>query len=191
MSQVYQITLTSGITRTIHASDQMTHRIELTPILGEPQMKDVVRASLKERGWEEQEDGTFHKTGDDGETLIWDLEAGQVVAIVEVEKEVSADLSAKGTGGSDEAARRSAERSLNRQTARVEHDIAETETELARETAQTLKDSAKRRERELNDVLQGIYAEALKEKAKELGTVLSIDEHRDGDDYELVIKIAE
>lgn len=191
MSQIYQVQLTSSLVRTVHASDEMRHRVEITPILNEESMQDLLREALEEEGWNEEEDGTWTKEGPRGETLIWDVEGAEVRALVEVEKEVGAELAATGFGESDEQARADAERSLRRQEQRVESDIAETRTQLEKNIGSDLEEGEAERRRELNRVIQRVYGESLKRKAEELGTVMSVEESEEGDDYELVIRVSE
>lgn len=191
MSQIYKVQLSNSIVRTIHASDEMRHRVELTPILDEAAMRELLKRALLAEGWQETEDGKLTRQGPSGETLIWDLETNEVVAGVEVEKEVAAEVSATGWGESDASARRDAQRSINRQTARAEAEIDETRTSAQREVGKLLEAGEQERQEVLNRVLQRVYADALKRKAQQLGTVVSVDENDTGDDYELVIKIAE
>lgn len=191
MSQIYKVQLSNSIVRTIHASDEMRHRVELTPILDEAAMRELLKQSLIDNGWQETEDGKLTKQGPSGETLVWDLESNEVIAGVEVEKDVSAEVSATGWGESDASARRDAQRSINRQAARAEAEIDETRQSVQRQIGDSLESGEQQRQEELNRVLQRVYSEALKKKAEQLGTVVSVDENDQGDDYELVIKIAE
>jgi len=192
MSQVYQIRLASNVTQTLRATDRMRHRVELTDILDEKQMKDLLREVLKEEGWTEGEGGkTFTKEGPNGEKLVWDLEKDEVSATVEREREVSTDVAATGYGESQNEARADAQRALERQRARAEGHFAESEQALEQEITEALEASESDRLRDLNGVLQRVYSEALKRKAQQLGTVMSVQESQNGDDYELVIHISE
>lgn len=191
MSQVYQVRLSSCITHTLRAFDRMKHRVELTDILDEDTMNDILREVLKAEGWDEGEDGTFTKKGPNGEDLVWDLEAGEVNATIKVEKEVAADLASTGYGESDAQAKADAQRAIERQKERAKGQFDQSESELSREVTESLSASEQERLRELNRVLQRVYSEALKRRAEELGAVVSVDEQQVGDDYELVIRISE
>lgn len=189
MSQVYQVRLASSVTHTLSASDEMRHRVELTQILGQDEMREILKKSLEDAGWEEQEDGTYKKQGPSGEELVWDLDEGVVRATVEEEREVTTDVASTGYGESKGGAQRDAERSLERQKSRAEREVKRSEAEIERKITEQLEASEEKRMRELNGVVQRVYSEALKRKAEQLGTVVSVEENQAGDDYELVIKI--
>jgi hypothetical protein len=189
MSQVYQVQLESSVTHTVSASDEMTHKVELTQILGQEEMREILEKTLQEQGWEKQDDGTYAKTGPSGEELVWDLEENTVTAKIEDERDVTADISVRGRGGSRQGARQNAERQVEQQRARAEREAVKAEAEIEKRITEQLEQSEEKRMRELNGVVKRVYSEALKRKAETLGTVVSVDEHETADDYELVIKI--
>ncbi len=191
MSKVYQIRLGSSIEDTIHARDEVRHRVELTPILDAESMDEVLGAALVAEGWTEHEDGVFQQIGPGGEVFVWDIEGAVVTATVEVKRDVEADLSATGWGDSAAQARQDATSALARQRALVEADVRETEASLEGQLSAALVAGDDARQQVLNRVIQRVYGEALKRKAAHMGTVLSVEERQDGDEYELVIRLSE
>ena len=73
----------------------------------------------------------------------------------------------------------------------VERETIELAKELRKEIAERLLAGEEERDRAINDLLLEVYAEALKRKAASLGNVTEVRENRRGDDYELIIRIAE
>jgi hypothetical protein len=193
MSQVYQVRLTSNVTHTLRASDNMRHRVELTDILTVPEMNDILAATLRERGWRDLDgDGKrFEQTGPSGERLVWDLAEGHVTATIERERLVEVEVAAKGFGESNSQAEAAARQALEKQRAIAEGEVAVGEQAMGREVTAELEASEQARVRHINEVLQRVYTEALKRKAQQLGTVVSVHEQRAGDDFELVIHIRE
>jgi len=189
MSQVYQVRLTSSISRTLRASDRMRHRVELSDILDEAQMKDILREVLREAGWEEKEDGKFETKGPNGETLVWDLDSNEVTATLEDERDVSADLDVTGRAGSQANARQAARNRLRQSEAQAEGQFSEAEVELGQQISEQLEQTEGERRKGLNKVLQKVYTEALKRKAEELGSVVEVNESENGDEYELTIQV--
>lgn len=193
MSQVYQVRLTSNVTQTVRASDNMRHRVELTDILTVPEMHDLLTHALRERGWRDLDgDGKrFEQTGPSGERLVWDLSEGHVTATIERERQVEVEVAAQGFGESNAQAQEAARKALEQQRSRAQGHIAVSEQAMNREVSAELEASEQARIRHINEVLQRVYTDALKRKAHQLGTVVSVQEQRTGDDFELVIHIRE
>jgi hypothetical protein len=193
MSQVYQVRLTGNVTQTVRASDNMRHRVELTDILTEPEMHDLLVTTLRERGWRDVHgDGKrFEHDGPSGEHLVWDLSDGHVTATIERERHVEVEIAAQGYGESNDQAQKSAQAALEQQRSRAQGQLSVSEQEMTREVSAELEASEQARVRHINEVLQRVYTDALKRKAQQLGTVVSVHEQRSGDDFELVIHIRE
>jgi hypothetical protein len=192
MSQVYRIRLNATVTDTIKGKDHMIHRVELTKVLSEEEMKDLLRKILDKEGWEKGEDGHYHKTGEGGEELTWNVEEGVVTASLEEEREVSINVDSSGSsGGSLKAAKDNAKSQLEAEKSAARAKIAAHQKDVDAKIAEKLERSESSRVKDLNKVIQKVYTEALKRKATQLGTVSELDENTEGDEYELTIHIAE
>ena len=80
---------------------------------------------------------------------------------------------------------------LERSISITDEERDDAQTTMQREIAEALDATEDERNQELNEVVQEVYSESLKRKARRLGTVTEMQESRQGNDYELVIKITE
>lgn len=192
MSQCFRIQLKESVTRLVTSTDTVTYPIQLTDILPEEEMKDLLRAALERHGWTESE-GVYQKVGEAGETITLDLEKMEVSATIEEEREVSTEIEADGQGISNQEARRQARQELAQKAATQGSRLEEHGTNaLQRELTEALQESEESRQRALNEVLQEVYAESLKRKAGQLGDILEINESQNEDgNYELTIRVAQ
>ncbi|MEM7014851.1 MAG: hypothetical protein AAF585_25605 [Verrucomicrobiota bacterium] len=195
MSQCYQVQLKQSVSRRVDQDDSVSYPIELTEILPQDEMKDILRGVLESDGWmaEPENSDRFRKTGAAGETLELDLGSMEVTATISDEKEVSADVSATGIGERRSDAKRDANRQLQQQAAAKGDQIEEAARRVLRdELREKLAESEDDRMRQLNELLQKVYAESLKRKAGQLGDIMEVHESTGEDDnYELVIRVAQ
>jgi hypothetical protein len=197
MSQSYVIRVSASVQESLGAKDKRTKTIVLTEIVPEAEQKEILKETLLEKGWEEQEgsDGKVltKKRGKVVETI--DLDAMTLDAEVELERTLERSRTITVRGDRDlenEDARRAKEQeALERSIAITEEERADAQTSMQREIAKELEETDAERDRELNEAVREVYAESLKRKAKSLGTVTSVREGEVGGDYELVIKITE
>ncbi|MDX9721736.1 MAG: hypothetical protein RBU37_13380 [Myxococcota bacterium] len=190
MSQVYTIRLAESVSKRVSAQDEQRHRVELTPILSAEQTRELVIASLRADGWTEVEPGVFEKQ-QGAERWRWNVDQSEVVASIELERELSSEVNAVGRGESKAEATRQAERDIALRKGRVAVELEAARRNMQAQVSEQLEQGEEERKRQLNRVIQQVHADALKRKAQSLGTVLSIDERESGDEYELVIRIAD
>jgi len=190
MSRCYRISLKETISKTVSASDQMTHRVELQEgILGEEDMKDILRSSLLEEGWVEKEDGKFHLESEDGEDLVWDLEEKEVSASIKGETSFEKEVVVSGGGADDKQATEDAQKRMKVAKSQVDIDAEKIKNNLRKDITRQLEENEASRKKKLNRVVRKTYAEALKKKASLLGTIMSMDENQNGDDHQLTIRV--
>lgn len=190
MSQTYECKLGESVSHTIEAENEVRHRISMTKILSEDEMKNILKDTLQKEGWEEQEDGTYQTTGEDGETLTWDLEESEVTARLEETKEVGATISVVGSGYCERSAANDAQRQIESERQRVEAKALDRQRDIEEDMAKTLEDGEEKRKHKLNDIISQVYGEAVKKKAASLGTVMSVQENNSESKYDLVIRVA-
>ena len=188
MSQVYQVRLEGNVTRTIHIDDCMTHKIELTDILTTEEMKKILKQELLKQGWTQEGDNTFVKK-EDGENIVWDLDAGEVKAKMGKEKQVSLDVDVVGSSGTRKNAHENAERALRQKENEAQTTIDEMEQKELEKISAQLQSNEKARVKKINGVLSRVYTEAIKQKAGQLGSITSIQEGQSGDDHQVLIRV--
>ena len=191
MSRAYWVKLSSSVTETIHASDKATHKIDLEAVVPEGEMKDIVARALEETGWSKTGDHQYEKQHGDTK-LVWDVEKGVVEATVEKKQDVEKTFDVEGRAFSQDQARQEAKRQIQEKEKQARDQIGSEEERLQRELTKSLEEGESGRVREINEVLQRVYSEAVKRKAKRLGNILSVQESTSPEgEYQLTITIAE
>lgn len=202
MSRPYRIVVQKVIEEELRAADQSVLHLRLDPVLPEEQLDRVLAQVLTRRGWTETEPGVYTQQREDGQTLTCDLTQRTVTTTVELERTLRETRRRKLEG--DTWNWREQREMTDEEFAQLQRD-AETalgdsvtdsrrrraEQELQGAAAAALAQTEDERRREVNALVIEVLADALKEKAAELGTVERIDESWQGADYELTISIAE
>jgi hypothetical protein len=187
----YAAALSEEISRVIVARDRMRHRVELSHILPEDQMKSVLSKTLEGEGWAETEPGIFETTGPGGETLTWNVEEGVVEASIEREEKVSTTVNASAGGKSQEDADQRVLKDLERQKAGANEAFEGTRGNMEQELGDELRESEEERKQQINEVIRKAYASAIKEKAAGMGSIVSVDEKNTSSTYDLTIRVAQ
>lgn len=186
----------------VHADDKVTNKLNIDPILDERQMQELLKEALGKRGYTENEDGKWVKETETGEHQEVDLNSMEVTTRVTAKEKITKEKTLEVVGDAYARADRETQKEKHRQEAeaRLEKTLKITDDEkeakkedLIRQIGEQLSKSADARREELLGIVAEVQGEALKEKAKGLGTIMSIDErtNEDGSEYELRIKISE
>lgn len=191
MSRAYRITIKESLSRHVQVDDGVQSRLELLPILSKERTADLLAAELEKKGFTRQGDKAIRRDGDGVEVEI-DLTTGDVsVAVVghaDIElKDERAGLVTDDARGAEET-RAEGEARLRAQSRAVLEAQARSEEERLREQV-TKKLSGKLGDlkSELDGVVNRVTADALKLKARELGTVEEV--HEDANTGTLTIKV--
>jgi hypothetical protein len=181
----YQVRL--RLQEVVSAGDEIVHRLDLREILGRDEMVELLEDALEEAGFEREDDTTLARTDEDGVRTEVDLEDLEVRSSLELDRELSAQVSAVGDGETRASAKRDAEA---RARERAQAILESGGRDVQREASEKLEAGEEERLAELNEILQGVYAEALKRKAPRMGEVIEVSEGTgESGDYELVIKV--
>ena len=197
MSQTYVIKVSASVREEVSASDKRKKRLVLTEICDAQEQREILKERLQDHGWAEKE-GSQGKvwTRTDGDvTQTLDLDDMSVEAEVTLERVLERERTITVVGDRDrtdpDAHRSKEKQELEERIAIKEEEKQQVEEALQEEIAETLDRTEEERTKELNEVVREVYAESLKRKAQRLGSVTEVREGRDGQDYELVIKITE
>jgi hypothetical protein len=188
MSRAYRITVKESLTRELKGTDEIATKLEVLEILPPEQMAKLLAEELKNRGFEEQADGTLVRT--DGKvTVTVEPCTGEVTVKSEAGETVTLEARRDATGIDDLGP---GERGIrDRVREHLRHDLekkAERETErLQTQATQELERRLEELQPELGQVVNKITREALKQKAQQLGTVKEIAE--DDETGNLTIKV--
>lgn len=188
MSRAYRITVKESSSRQLKGSDEICTDLEILEILPPEQMRELLKAALKKRGYCENEDGKM--TRQDGNiTINVDPATGEVSVKSQVEEDVTLEARREAVGYDD--AGPSQKEIQERVRQQLETDLeqkANEETErLQNEATQELEKKLCDIQPELSDSVNEMTREALKRKAAQMGNIREISE--DEESGSLTIKI--
>ncbi len=177
MSRAYRIRVRESIRRDLSASDEISCDLELLEILPPEQMRELLRQELQGRGFELQPDGKLSRQ-QNGVTITVDPEQGTVSVKAEASESVELEsqreeLGYDDFGPSEEQIRQRLQQTLNQELERrAEQHRARLQTKATEQLEGELADVQK----ELNQAVNRVTAEALKRKAASLGQIKEITE---------------
>jgi hypothetical protein len=187
MSRAYRIRVSESLDRTIKADDSVCADLELLEILPPEQMAALLKEELKGRGFQEKE-GQLVRT-DGGLTTSIDPKEGTVTVESKSEKDVKLQGERDGLGYEDFGP---GEKSVRKQLSRQLQDDLSREAERQQDKLQEA--ATKRLEghltdlkKELNGAINRVTAEALKQKAAQIGQIKEVTE--DPESGSLTIKV--
>ena len=187
MSQSYHCQLQESVTVDISLGDTVTHRLNLTEILPLEEMKSLLRQQLREHGFSEDGERFTHTAE---VTTVVDLDAMEVTLTRRSEKQLATTAAATGRGYSQAAARDSAPRELSAAVRQAQQHLESEGARLQREETAAVEAADMEMKARLHAVLQQVYTESLKRKARQLGDVRSVHESTSASgEYELIIQI--
>lgn len=172
MSRGYQITWANA-TATITCEDTLEVKLDALSILPEDEMNVLLRDALVKDGWTRQEDGSLT------------LAIGDAVAvlpadgkIIQVSMQKTQEVNARSYEGQEKA---------NEELEKVKETTTAKETHKIASQLLALEPTIRQR---INEMIQGVYLEALKRKAASMGEISGIQENLGSDGtLEVTIKV--
>ncbi len=208
MSRPYRILIQDIIKKQVEASDYSTLHLELLPILPEKQMKLLLSETLEEDGWEKTEEG-YTYSSNEGETISINLNTLEIKVELELSATVIKNISAQididdwdyeKNQIKDEAVikeeiesnRKKLEKTLRTEKQIDEDTLQKRKKELEEKIRNSFINENEQRKEKINKIVLKVYARALKEKAKKLGTIKEIKEDwKNDNEYQLTLRISE
>lgn len=187
MSRAYRIRVRETLKRDLTASDEICSDLELLEILPKEQMGALLEAELKGRGFEEKDGKLTRKGGD--VTVEIDAKEGTVSVRSEKGEEVELETNKEGWGYDDEGPRsESVKKRLSDEAKKdLERRAEEKRERLQGQATEKLEKELCDLQGELDGVVNRVTAEALKEKARQMGEIKEISE--DTEAGSLTIKV--
>ncbi len=178
MSRAYRVAVSGSIERVVHIEDGVCGSLELLPILPKERMRELLATELSKRGYA-VEGHIAKKKIEDGITIEVDLDASTVS--VKVDGQVALDLHREETRRLGERPSReheaSARASLQKEVDKKLEEAAALEVERGqRSIAQKLEGKLRDLKVEIDDAINRVTGEALKEKARTMGEIEEISE---------------
>lgn len=195
MSQIYHVELKSSVSERLDLSDEVIHKINLTPILDQESMLAILKSVLISDGFQESKTNPqqLTKLNERQEQVTFDLEKLEIKVALSESKTLSASVSVRESYDTDFDTNSKA-RSRAQQNLAKEEELAKSrlKTELSlkqKKLTQKLNDNIALQQREFNQLMQQVYAESIKQKAGQMGEVMEVNESTIDGQYELVIKV--
>lgn len=200
MSYPYRVKVKDSVVTVVSDCDSTTQTIALEQILTEPEMADLMKQALKERGFKEK-GGVLEKKHQSGEVEVFDPSTMEVKTTLTLEEQVKLTEQTEVRANRDDDRMSSKEKSDFEKKAKedfrkkletkVQKKAENIKSGMAGKIATQLEKSKEKRTQTLREAIMEVYAQALKTKAASMGTVDTIEESGDGDEYELTISISE
>ena len=178
MSRAYRIRVKESLARDIRAEDSIETRLEMLEILPPEQMGELLAQELKRRGFEEQEDGALVRKEQDGVTVTVEPCSGTVTIRAESADRAEVEGTREGYGYNDVGpGRKSIEQRLGSELkADLEKRIEQHEEKLQKVATGKLEKELNEIQPELREAVERVTAEALKQKAAQMGQIKEISE---------------
>lgn len=188
MSRAYRITVRESETRTIRGADEISTRLELLDILPPEDTAGLLKGALVEQGFKEGEDGRMTRQ-DGGLTVAVDPCDGTVTVTSEVAEQVGLEAR-RHTSGYDDIGpteKEIRERMKDQLKADLDKKAEQEAARLQGEATEKLERHLDELQPELARVVNKVTREALKQKARQMGTVKEVSEN--AETGELLIKV--
>ena len=188
MSRAYRITVKESLTRERKGADEIATKREVLEILPPEKMAGLLAQELKNRGFEEREDGTLVRT--DGKvTVTVEPCTGEVSVKAETEETVNQEVKREATGFNDVGPNEKSLRERVKEQLKSDLDkkFEQEQSRLQTEATRRLEEHLQEIQPEISEVVNKVTRDALKQKAQQMGTVKEISE--DAESGSLTIKL--
>jgi hypothetical protein len=190
MSRAYRVKVRETLRQVIRAEDHIGTRLELLEILPPEAMGELLRRELIGRGFQPQQGALVRRR--DGVTVTIEPEAGTVTVQAEMDQEVEHEAVREGTTYDDwgRAGRKETEQQLREGIRQEFQQKAEKQTaQLQREVTDRLERHLQELQPELDQVANRVTAEALKQKAAQIGQIKEMTEDPQTGSLTIVLEV--
>jgi hypothetical protein len=189
MSRAYRIAVREGVQRVIRGEDCVSSQLELLEILPREEMAALLVRELIARGFAKDGDVVVRKT--ENETVVVDPKTGEVSVSSELSEEVNVESERVRTGYDDMGPGRDDMERRERESLREElgKEVERREEALRRKTTDELEKTLGDLRSELDQVVNRVTGEALKQKAARLGNVKRISQNDETGDMEIIVEV--
>lgn len=190
MSRAYRISVRECQNRTICAEDHVTTELEILEVLPPEAMAGLLADELAKRGFERQGDKMVRKQ-DSGVIIEVDPRTGEVTARTEASEEATIESEREGRAYDDVGPHASQVRESLKKEAKREIDKKADEKKAALQTKVTdkLERELGNLRQELDQVVNRVTAEALKQKAAQMGQIKEMTEDPEAGSLTIVVEV--
>lgn len=188
MSRAYRISVKESDTRHLKAGDEIGTQLEILEILPPEDMATLLRNELKNRGFEEQADGTLVRK-DGAVTVTVDPCSGEVTVKAQTEETVSQEARREASGFNDIGPSETSLRDRVKDQLKQDLDkkFEQEQSRLQTKATEQLEKHLQKIQPEISEIVNKVTRDALKQKAQQMGTVTEISE--DAETGSLTIKL--
>jgi hypothetical protein len=187
MSRAYRIRVSETLSRTLRAEDEIGTCLEVLEVLPPEQMAQLLREELERRGFQAEDDRLVRREG--GVTTAIDPATGTVTIRAEADRDIELEGRREGLAYDDLGpGEKSVRRALQKQAQEeLEKQAEHEQSKLQAEATGRLEGHLADLQKELNQAVNRVTAEALKRKAAQFGQIKELTE--DPQSGSLTIKI--
>jgi hypothetical protein len=189
MSRAYRISVRETLNRVVRAEDHVSTQLELLQILPPEVMARLLRAELEKRGFKSEGDELVREQ--DGVVVTVDPATGTVTVHAEAAEEVElkgerTTVAGDANGPGAKRAREAAKRDLQRE---LEGKAGLHREKLQSQVTDRLEAQLGDLRKELNQAVNRVTAEALKQKAAQLGQIKEMTEDPQSGSMTIVLEV--
>jgi len=189
MSRAYRIRVRESLKRIIRAEDRVATQLEILEILPCDQMADLLRRELEGRGF--VPDGAEMVRTRDGVTVRVDPASGEVTVAAELAENVELEGEKETRAYTDvgPTAARTKEVLREELLKDLEKQAEKQEGALQGQATEQLEAEVGRLRQELDEIVNRVTAEALKQKAAQLGQIKEMTEDPQAGSLTIVLEV--
>jgi hypothetical protein len=189
MSRAYRIKVRESLRRTIRAHDRVSTQLEVLEILPAEQMAQLLKQELEGRGFEEKDGALVRRQN--GVTVTVDPKTGTVTVAAEAAREASLEGEKEGRAYDDMGPNsRTVEKQLREQLRQsLEKQAEQKAAELQSQVTDRLEREIGDLRRELDQAVNRVTGEALKQKAAQLGQIKEMTEDPQTGSLTIVVEV--
>jgi aminopeptidase N len=187
MSRSYRIKVSESLRRVLRAEDHVTSQLEVLEILPAEQMAELLGRELLGQGFQVEGNQATRRDGD--VTIVVDLEQGTVT--VRAEGQAAVDLRNERTGTAyEEQNRNQVEAALRKEIAeQLEQEAARQASALQQQVTDRLEGTLADVRDDLNRAVNRATAQALKQKAAQIGQIKDMTEDPTTGSLTIVVEV--
>jgi hypothetical protein len=189
MSRAYRIAVKESIKRIVRARDHVSTDLEILGILPKEQMAELLAEALGRRGFKQK--GKEMVRTKKGVTVSVDTDSGKVTVQSDIEQEVKIEGERIGRSYDDAGpnAKKTKENLRKELQADLEKQVDERAAQLQSEATDKLEAELGDLRQELNQVVNRVTAEALKQKAGQMGQIKEMTEDPQSGSLTIVVEV--
>ncbi|MBZ4415823.1 hypothetical protein [Myxococcus sp. RHSTA-1-4] len=186
MSRAYRVSVSESLNRVVQAEDGICSKLELLPLLSREELAGLLAEELTSRGFTRDRDVAV-RTESDGVRIAVDVTTGDVSVTLADEAQVKLTATGEVRVARESETKEAEVQARQKALSKLEDEARDASERLREQVTRRLEGRLRDLKSELDSVSNKVTAEALKLRARQLGTVEEI--HEDAATGSLTIKV--